>query len=212
MMQAAVESGIRKFVFASSSSVYGDDSNLPKVEGREGKPLSPYAVTKKVNEIYARNYYEVYGLKTIGLRYFNVFGKRQDPDSAYAAVIPAFVKAFSEGRSPVINGDGMQSRDFTYIENVIEANLKACIAGDDANGEAFNIAYGQSIRVNDLCQKIAALIGKKYEPVYGPPRKGDVQHSLADISKAKKMLKYEPKFDLGSGLELTIEWYMRNLM
>jgi UDP-N-acetylglucosamine 4-epimerase len=211
MMQAAVEADIKKFVYASSSSVYGDEITLPKVEGREGKPLSPYAITKKVNEIYARNFYELYGLKTIGLRYFNVFGKRQDPYSTYAAVIPIFIKSLLQSKAPIIYGDGTQSRDFTYIENVIEANLKACLASDEANGEVFNIAYGGRTYLNDLYYKICDLLGKKIAPSYGSSRAGDIPHSLADISKARKLLGYEPDFDINIGLELTMDWYKRYL-
>lgn len=209
MMQAALKAGVKKFVYASSSSVYGDHPGLPKVEGTEGRPLSPYAVTKRVNEYYARLYYDVYRLKTVGLRYFNVFGRRQNPNSAYAAVIPAFVKALMENRAPVIYGDGSQSRDFTNIENVIEANLKSCLAGDEANGEVFNIAYGSSVTINELYGEISRILGKNIDPVYEKARAGDVRHSLADISKARQMLGYDPKYDLKTGLELTIDWYRK---
>lgn len=207
MMQAALEVGVKRFVYASSSSVYGDELNLPKVEGREGKLLSPYAITKKINELYAKNYFHLYGLKTVGLRYFNVFGIRQDPYSTYAAVIPIFVKALLNDTAPVINGDGTQTRDFTFIENVIEANLKACLADDKANGEAFNIAYAQSTVLNDLYWKICNLLGKDITPVYGPSREGDITHSLADISKARNLLGYSPDYDINKGLEITMEWY-----
>lgn len=207
MMQASVESGVKKFVYASSSSVYGDEPNLPKVEDRVGKPLSPYAITKKINEIYAKNYYELFGLKTIGLRYFNVFGRRQNPDSTYAAVIPVFVKSLLNNTAPTINGDGTQSRDFTYIENVIEANLKSCLADDKANGQAFNIAYGKNTTLNDLYQKISFLLDKDISPTYGNPRVGDVAHSLADITKARSLIDYNPEYDIDAGLELTINWY-----
>lgn len=211
MMQAALEAGVKKFIYASSSSVYGDDCNLPKMEGREGRLLSPYAITKKVNELYAQNYFELYGLKTIGLRYFNVFGRRQNPHSTYAAVIPIFVKALLENRAPIINGDGTQTRDFTYIDNVIEANIKACLANDEANGEAFNIAYGENTTLNSLYYKIALLLGKDITPSYGPERLGDIKHSLADITKARNVLGYNPKFDLNKGLELTMDWYINNI-
>jgi UDP-N-acetylglucosamine 4-epimerase len=212
MMQAAVEAGVKKFVYASSSSVYGDEPNLPKVEMRVGKPLSPYAITKKVNEIYARNYYEVYGLKTVGLRYFNIFGRRQNPQSTYAAVIPVFVKHLLNNIAPTINGDGSQSRDFTYIDNVIEANLKSCLAGDEANGEAFNIAFGMNTTLNELYTKLSSLLGKDIEPIYGNTRAGDIPHSLADISKARKLLQYDPKYDINSGLDMTIDWYKKNII
>lgn len=211
MLQAALEAGVKKFVYASSSSVYGDELNLPMLEGRVGKPLSPYAITKKVNEIYAKAYYDVYGLPTVGLRYFNVFGRRQNPYSSYAAVIPIFVKALLSDQAPTLNGDGQQTRDFTYIDNVIEANLKACLSGEEANGEAFNIAYGQNISLKELYMKISSLLGKQIEPIYGPPRAGDIRDSLADISKARNLLGYDPKFDVSKGLELTMSWYQENL-
>lgn len=211
MLIAAREHKVKKFVYASSSSVYGDEPHLPKIEDRVGKPLSPYAITKKVNELYARNFYELYGLPTIGLRYFNVFGRRQDPNSVYAAVIPNFVKALSEGRAPIIHGDGKQSRDFTYVDNVIEANLKACLAGPEANGEVFNIAYGGQVTVNELYNTIKELMNVAIEPIYGPERPGDIKHSNADISKAKKLLNYDPKYSFYDGIKLTIDWYKNNL-
>lgn len=211
MLLAAKEQKVKRFVYASSSSVYGDDPNLPKVEGREGKPLSPYAITKKVCELYGKNFYEIYDLPTIGLRYFNVFGKRQNPHSVYAAVIPIFVKQIVTGEVPVINGDGRHSRDFTYVENVIDANLKACLAGSEAFGEAFNIAFGGQTYLIDLYNKICELLGKRVEPIFGPVRKGDVKHSNADISKAKRLLNYDPKYDIDSGLKQTIDWYKNNL-
>ncbi len=211
MLEAAKENNIKKFVYASSSSVYGDEATLPKVEGKEGNPLSPYAITKKVNELYAKNYFELYGLETVGLRYFNVFGRRQDPHSTYAAVIPIFIRELLKDHAPVINGDGTQTRDFTYIDNVIEANLLACIAGEEASGEAFNIAYGKYITLNDLYHVICELLGKNIEPTYGKPRVGDISHSLADISKAKKLLNYDPEIDVFEGLSQTMEWYVDNL-
>ncbi|WP_281885464.1 SDR family oxidoreductase [Paenibacillus sp. YYML68] len=212
MMQAAVEAGtVKKFVYASSSSVYGDEPNLPKVEGRVGKPLSPYAITKKVNELYALNFFEMYGLETVGLRYFNVFGRRQDPQSTYAAVIPVFVKCLLNNTAPTINGDGSQTRDFTYIENVIEANLKSCLAGKEASGKAFNIAYGQNTSLNELYRKLSQLLEKEIAPNYGPPRAGDIPHSLADISLARELLDYNPEYDINQGLELTIDWYKKHL-
>jgi len=163
---AARDHQVKRFVYASSSSVYGDEVNLPKVEEHIGKPLSPYAITKLVNELYAKNFYDLYGLPTIGLRYFNVFGRRQDPRSIYAAVIPNFVKELKKGKSPVIYGDGSQSRDFTYIDNVIEANIKACLAKEEANGEVFNIAYGRQVTINDLYKTITTLMGLDVEPIY----------------------------------------------
>jgi UDP-N-acetylglucosamine/UDP-N-acetylgalactosamine 4-epimerase len=211
MMVASRDNGIKRFVYASSSSVYGDEPNLPKVEGREGKLLSPYAITKKVDELYAKNFYDLYGLETVGLRYFNVFGKKQDPHSYYAAVIPRFIKSLLNDEVPTINGDGMQSRDFTYVENVIEANMKACLAGKEAAGEAFNIAYGGREHLIDLYYKICELLGKDIEPKFGPDRKGDIRHSNADITKARKLLKYNPEWSFESGIEASVEWYKFNI-
>lgn len=211
MLEAARQNNVKKFVYASSSSVYGDEPTLPKKEGREGNLLSPYALTKRTNEEYARLYTKLYGLETIGFRYFNVFGRRQDPDGAYAAVIPKFVKNLLEKEAPTINGDGSQSRDFTYIENVIEANLKGMQAPKEAAGEAFNIAYGGQVNLNELYQKLSELLNKKIEPVYGPERAGDIKHSNADIGKARKLLKYAPEYSFERGIELTIAWYESNL-
>jgi len=211
MMQASVEQGVKKFVYASSSSVYGDATELPKVEGREGRLLAPYPITKAVNELYAKNYYDLYGLPTVGLRYFNVFGKRQDPKSAYAAVVPVFVKHLLEDRQATINGNGSYSRDFTYIENVIEANLKACLSSDNASGEVFNIAFGNSITIQRLYDILAGLLGKDIKPKYGPVRPGDIPHSLADINKAKRLLGYTPEYSVEQGLELAVDWYVDNL-
>lgn len=211
MLEAARQNNVKKFVYASSSSVYGDEPTLPKKEGREGNLLSPYALTKRTNEEYAVLYTKLYGLETIGFRYFNVFGRRQDPDGAYAAVIPKFVKNLLEKEAPTINGDGSQSRDFTYIENVIEANLKGMQAPREAAGEAFNIAYGGQVNLNELYQKLSELLNKKIEPVYGPERAGDIKHSNADIGKARKLLKYAPDYSFERGIELTIEWYMKRI-
>ena len=211
MLEAARQNNVKKFVYASSSSVYGDEPTLPKKEGREGNLLSPYALTKRTNEEYAVLYTKLYGLETIGFRYFNVFGRRQDPDGAYAAVIPKFVKNLLEKEAPTINGDGSQSRDFTYIENVIEANLKGMQAPREAAGEAFNIAYGGQVNLNELYQKLSELLNKKIEPVYGPERAGDIKHSNADIGKARKLLKYAPDYSFERGIELTIAWYEKNM-
>ncbi len=211
MLEAARQNNVKKFVYASSSSVYGDEPTLPKKEGREGNLLSPYALTKRTNEEYARLYTELYGMETIGFRYFNVFGRRQDPDGSYAAVIPKFVSSLLYNIAPKINGDGTQSRDFTYIENVIEANLKGMQAPKEAAGKAFNIAYGGQVNLNELYQKLCELLGKKIEPVYGPERAGDIKHSNADIDKARKLLKYAPEYSFERGIELTIEWYRENL-
>jgi len=211
MLIAARYNKVKKFIYASSSSVYGDEPNLPKIEDRIGKPLSPYAITKKVNELYARNFYELYKLPVIGLRYFNVFGKRQDCDSVYAAVIPIFIKKLLNKEAPTINGDGKQSRDFTYIENAVEANLKACLADKEALGEVFNIAYGGRVYINDLYWKICKLLEVDIPPIYGPERPGDIKHSNADIGKAENILGYHPEYNVDRGLEKAIEWYKRNL-
>ena len=211
MMEAARQQGVKKFVYASSSSVYGDHPVLPKKEGQEGNLLSPYALTKRVDEEFAKLYTRLYGLDTYGLRYFNVFGRRQDPDGAYAAVIPKFIKMLMNGETPTINGDGMQSRDFTYIENVIEANLKACLAPHEAAGNAFNIAYGGREYLIDIYHSLTRALGKDTEPNFGPDRAGDIKPSNADISKAREMLGYDPDYDFDSGLKLAIDWYVENL-
>ena len=211
MMEVARKANVKKFVYASSSSVYGDHPALPKVEGVEGKVLSPYALTKKVNEEYANLYFRLYGLETIGLRYFNVFGRYQDPYGFYAAVIPKFVKMLLNNEAPTINGDGETSRDFTYIDNVIEANLKACLASSEASGRAFNIAYGGRETLNNLYKKLCELLGKDIPANYGPERAGDIRHSNASIENTKKYLGYDPEYNMDKGLELTIEWYKENL-
>lgn len=211
MMEAARQNGVKKFVYASSSSVYGDHPVLPKVEGQEGNLLSPYALTKRVDEEYGKLYKKLYGLDTYGMRYFNVFGKRQDPDGAYAAVLPKFIKQLLNNEQPTINGDGKQSRDFTYIDNVIEANLKACLASSDAAGEAFNIAYGGREYLIDIYHHLCKALGKEIEPIFGPDRKGDIKHSNADISKAKNLLGYDPEYDFEKGIKLAIDWYIKNL-
>lgn len=211
MMEAARQNGIKKFVFASSSSVYGDHPVLPKVEGQEGNLLSPYALTKRVDEEYAKLYKKLYGLDTYGLRYFNVFGRRQDPDGAYAAVIPKFIKMLLHDEVPTINGDGKQSRDFTYIDNVIEANLKACLASSEVAGNIFNVAYGGREYLIDIYYDLCKALGKNVEPHFGPDRAGDIKHSNADISKAKKLLGYDPDYDFEKGIALAIDWYKENL-
>ena len=211
MMEAARQQKVKKFVYASSSSVYGDHPVLPKKEGQEGNLLSPYALTKRVDEEFAKLYTKLYGLDTYGMRYFNVFGRRQDPDGAYAAVIPKFIKQLMNDEAPTINGDGMQSRDFTYIENVIEANLKACLASHEAAGNVFNIAYGGREYLIDIYHSLTKALGKDIEPKFGPDRAGDIKHSNADISKAREMLGYDPDYDFDSGLKLAIVWYVENL-
>ena len=211
MMEAARQNGVKRFVYASSSSVYGDEPNLPKTEGREGNLLSPYALTKRCDEEWAAQYTRHYGLFTIGLRYFNVFGRRQDPDGPYAAVIPKFIKSLLKGERPVIHGDGLQSRDFTYIENVIEANLKACLAPDEAAGQVFNIAYGEREYLIDIYHALTGVLQIETEPVFGPERPGDIRHSNADISKARRLLGYAPDYDFARGLTEAIQWYKDNL-
>ena len=212
MMEAARQNKVKKFVYASSSSIYGDHPVLPKKEGQEGKVLSPYALTKKVDEEYGRLYKVLYGLDTYGLRYFNVFGRRQDPDGAYAAVIPRFIRQLMNGERPTINGDGKQSRDFTYIDNVIEANLKACLASSDAAGEAFNIGAGGREYLIDVYYELCKALGKETEPLFGPPRAGDIRDSNADIGKARELLGYNPEYDFAAGIALAIDWYKENLV
>ncbi len=211
MLEAARRKGVKKFVYASSSSVYGDEPNLPKKEGREGNLLSPYAVSKRADEEWAQQYTRHYGLDTYGLRYFNVFGRRQDPDGAYAAVIPKFIKQLLRGETPTINGDGKQSRDFTYIENVIEANLKACLAPHESAGEAYNIAYGGREYLIDIYYGLTKALGVDREPIFGPDRAGDIKHSNADIGKARSMLGYDPDWNFERGIAAAIEWYKANL-
>ncbi|MBD5523047.1 MAG: SDR family oxidoreductase [Lachnospiraceae bacterium] len=211
MMEAARKCGVKKFVYASSSSVYGDSTTLPKKEGQEGKVISPYALTKKVDEEYGRLYKELYGLDTYGLRYFNVFGRRQNPDGMYAAVIPKFIKQLLHGEVPTINGDGRQSRDFTYIDNVIEANLRACQASSEAAGQAYNIGAGGRLFLIDIYNYLCKALDKDVEPIYGPARKGDVRDSNADISKARELLGYDPEYDFEKGIALAIDWYKEYL-
>lgn len=211
MMTAARDNSVKRFVYASSSSVYGDEPNLPKKEGREGNLLSPYAITKKVNELYGKNYFDLYGLETIGMRYFNVFGRKQNPYSYYSAVIPKFVSLLLRDEAPTINGDGEHSRDFTYIDNVIEANLRACLAPKQACGRAYNIAYGGRVSLNELYGTLKELLNKDIDAIYGPNRKGDIKHSNADITNAKTLLNYNPSYSFQDGIKLTIDWYRKNL-
>lgn len=205
IFEAARQAGIKRVVFASSSSVYGDNANLPKVEDQIGKPLSPYAVTKTVNELYAENFGRLYGMELIGLRYFNIFGPRQSPNGPYAAVIPLFIQAAANGKSPVINGDGSFSRDFTYVDNAVQANVKALMTTNgDAVNQNYNIACGERTTLNQLWELISAISGHSMEPVYGPEREGDIPHSLADISKAQDLLGYTPEVGIREGLEKLI--------
>lgn len=211
MMEASRQNNVRKFVYASSSSVYGDEPNLPKTEDRVGHVLSPYALTKKTNEEYGRLYTQLYGLDTYGLRYFNVFGRRQDPNGAYAAVIPKFIKQLLNDEAPTINGDGKQSRDFTYIENVIDANLKACLAPSEVAGHAFNVAYGGREYLIDVYHVLCNILEKDIEPNFTSDRKGDIKHSNANVDKAKKMLHYNPSWSFEDGIKEAINWYKENL-
>lgn len=211
MMEASRQNGVKKFVYASSSSVYGDSTILPKKEGQEGNVLSPYALTKKVDEEYGKLYKKLYGLDTYGLRYFNVFGRRQDPNGAYAAVIPKFLKQLMNGETPTINGDGKQSRDFTYVDNVVEGNLRACLASSEAAGEAYNIGAGGREFLIDVYHHLTDALGLDVEPIYGPPRKGDIRDSNADITKARENLGYDPSYDFKAGIKFAIDWYKENL-
>lgn len=218
MLVASKDASVRRFVYAASSSTYGDHPTLPKVENQIGKPLSPYAVTKYVNELYAEVFYKTYGLESIGLRYFNVFGKRQDPEGAYAAVIPKFIKQLLNGESPIINGDGLTSRDFTYIDNVVQINQLAAITDNpNAIDTVYNVAYGANASLNDLVTLLKSLLSADnptiadIEVIYGPERAGDVKHSLANIDKARKLLGYNPDIDFASGLAKTIGWHIDSL-
>ncbi|WP_130836119.1 SDR family oxidoreductase [Lachnoclostridium sp. Marseille-P6806] len=211
MMEASRQNGVKKFVYASSSSVYGDSTTLPKKEGGEGELLSPYALTKRTDEEYGKLYKKLYGLDTYGLRYFNVFGRRQDPDGAYAAVIPKFLKLLMNGGTPTINGDGRQSRDFTYIDNVIEGNLRACLASGDAAGAAYNIGAGGREYLIDVYHALCDALGIVREPNYGPERRGDIRDSNADITAAREKLGYDPSYDFRAGIQLAIDWYRENL-
>lgn len=211
MLEAARRAGVKKFVYASSSSVYGSEPNLPKTEGREGDLLSPYALTKRCDEEWAKQYTMHYGLDTYGLRYFNVFGPRQDPNGAYAAVIPKFIKQLLAGERPTINGDGRQSRDFTYVENVVEANMKACLAPSSAAGRAYNVAYGGREYLIDIYHTLTKALGVDAEPVFGPDRAGDIKHSNADISAAREMLGYDPEWSFERGIKAAIDWYVGDL-
>ncbi len=218
VMLAARDEGVKRMVYAASSSTYGDSKSLPKVEDKIGKPLSPYAVTKYVNELYADVFAKLYGLELIGLRYFNVFGRRQDPDGAYAAVIPKFVKALVAKESPTINGDGSFSRDFTYIDNVVQANQLAVMTENpDAINTVYNVAFGERTTLNELIDYLKGFL-KDYDADiynvkvnYGPERLGDVPHSLASIQKASDLLGYKPEFSVKEGLKNAIDWYWNNL-
>ena len=218
MLTASRDSGVKRFIYAASSSTYGDSEALPKVEDKIGKPLSPYAITKYVNELYADVFSKTYGLETIGLRYFNVFGRKQDPNGAYAAVIPKFVSQFMAGESPVINGNGEFSRDFTYIDNVIQANLLSITAKNKkAINTVYNVAFGERNTLKDLVELLKKQLTefdpkiKDIQVIYGPNRVGDIPHSLASVDKAKKLLAYNPQFSLEKGLKEAVNWYWNNL-
>lgn len=218
MLVASRDAKVKRFVYAASSSTYGDSKGLPKVEDVIGKPLSPYAITKYVNELYAEIFSTTYGLETIGLRYFNVFGRNQDPNGAYAAVIPKFVSQFINHESPVINGDGMFSRDFTYIDNVVQMNEKALLTENpEAINTVYNTAFGDRTTLNDLINYLKEFLTEydaeiaNVEVVYGPNRAGDIPHSLASIDKAKNLLGYSPKYSMREGLKEAVDWYWKNL-
>jgi len=208
ILEAAKEFGVKRFVYASSSSVYGNSEKLPKVEDMPVNPLSPYAVTKYASERYCQTYFWLYGLETVSLRYFNVFGPNQDPTSQYSAVIPKFIKAIMNNEQPIIYGDGLQSRDFTFVENNVQANMLACLA-PKAAGEVFNIACGQRFTLLDLVEEINKILGKNIEPVFVKDRPGDVKHSLASIEKAKELLSFNPKVSFKEGLEKTVEFFKK---
>jgi UDP-N-acetylglucosamine 4-epimerase len=205
---AAKESKVKRVVYAASSSTYGDHPGLPKVENKIGKPLSPYAVTKYVNELYAEVFAELYGMEFIGLRYFNVFGKKQNPEGPYAAVVPLFIEALLNDQPPTINGDGKHSRDFTHVANAVEANILSLFTENrKAVNEVYNIACGQETSLTKLFEYLKRISGSSVEPIYGKKRQGDVRNSLAEISKAKNLLGYHPKISVEEGLRLTFEWY-----
>lgn len=218
MIVASRDAGIKRFVFAASSSTYGDSETLPKVEDKIGRPLSPYAITKYVDELYADVFARTYGIEYVGLRYFNVFGRRQDPHGAYAAVIPLFVKQFMKHEAPNINGDGEYSRDFTYIDNVIQMNMLALTTTNpEAVNQIYNTAFGERTTLNQLVDYLREYLGefdeviKKIEPTHGPNRVGDIPHSLASVDKARQLMGYDPKFSMRDGLREAVKWYWNNL-
>ena len=211
MLMAAKESPtLKKMVYAASSSTYGDSQELPKVEGNEGYPLSPYAVTKLVNELYADVFSRVYGLHTVGLRYFNIFGPKQNPNNPYAAVIPIFCKHFLENTTVTINGDGKTSRDFTFVENAVNANIKTLLLGEFEKHEVMNVACGDQISLNEIVDLLKNITQKTIQTNYAPERKGDVRHSKASIEKIMKLINYVPKIKFREGIEVTIDWYKKN--
>jgi len=208
VLLSARDAGVKRLIYESSSSVYGDTPTLPKHEEMPPNPLSPYALQKYIGENYCRLFFQLFGLETVSLRYFNIFGPKQDPTSIYSAVIPKFIDALREGRSPIIFGDGEQSRDFTYIDNVVQANLLA-MSAVRLNGEAINIACGKRTSLNQLLSFLKEIVGSKVSPIYEEPRKGDIRHSLAEIRKGKQILTYEPKVDIKAGLKKTVEYFQQ---
>lgn len=211
ILTAAKDSKVKRIVFASSSSVYGDSKELPKVEERIGTQLSPYAVSKRTKELYANVFALTYGLDVVGLRYFNVFGPNQSPNGPYAAAIPLFMDAVLKNESPFINGDGEQSRDFTFVENVVQANIKTLFTEKDVKGKVMNVAFGGKTTINDLFFKIRNIVGNKVDPIYREARLGDVKDSLADISLAQELIDYNPSFSIDEGLKITIDWFKDNV-
>ena len=211
MMEAAAKHGVKKFTYASSAAVYGDDETMPKREEIVGRRLSTYAVTKFAAEEYAHQYTMHYGLDCYGMRYFNVYGRRQDPNGAYAAVIPTFIECLLRDEPPTINGDGEQSRDFVYVDDVVQANLLACAAPHEAAGEAYNVAAGKQLSLNEMYAVLSKLLDKDLQPVFGPVRKGDIRRSGADIAKIRKYLGYHPEYDFARGITEAIQWYKENL-
>jgi UDP-N-acetylglucosamine 4-epimerase len=212
LMAAKDSSTLKRFVYAASSSTYGDSQELPKIEGREGKPLSPYAVTKLVNELYAEVFSNIYGFNTVGLRYFNIFGPKQNPNNPYAAVIPIFCKAFLDSQTPIINGDGVTSRDFTFVENAVQANIKALFAENISKHEVFNVACGDQTSLNQMISILKDFSNKDLSVIYQAERAGDVKHSKANIDKIKETLGYSPKISFQDGLKIVYDWYARNNM
>lgn len=211
ILTCAKDAHVKRVVFASSSSVFGDSAELPKVEGKIGNPLSPYAVSKRTKELYAEVFARVYNLDVVGLRYFNVFGPNQSPNGPYAAAIPLFMEAVLNNKSPFINGNGEQSRDFTFVENAVQANIKSFFTNKEVKGKVLNIAYGGRTTINELFYKIRNIVGNKVEPIYREERPGDVKDSLADISLAKELIDYHPEFSIDDGLAVTIDWFQKNI-
>jgi len=212
VLTAAKDSEVKRIVFASSSSVFGDSKELPKVESRIGNPLSPYAVSKRTKELYAQVFADIYNLDVVGLRYFNIFGPNQNPSGPYAAAIPLFMGAVLKNKSPYINGNGEQSRDFTFVENAVQANIKAMFTEKEVKGKILNIAFGGRITINDLFETIRSIVGSDVDPIYREERPGDVKDSLANISLAKELINYNPQVSIEKGLEITIDWFKKEFV